>query len=319
MRLSVISDANIAAIVDKIDFAAEVRRAFIAIADGNAANAPVIRAPSDASTHGVNVKFGVLLDEQVATIGGKIGTYWPENAAAGLANHGAATLLLNAETGYPEAFIAARLLNRMRTAAGNAVAVAALARGDAEILTIVGAGAQAPFEARAIARVRRLKEIRITSRNEAHALALVQELSDLAPTVVAMPIESAVRGADIIATITSAREPLFPANLLYEGVHISAMGADAVGKQELDAAIFRSGAAFADWPQQAKIIGECQHAGDANITAVGDVLAGKSPGRTHASQVTIFDSSGLAVQDLAVARAAHRAAEAAGLGLIVDF
>ena len=319
MPLAVISDAAIAAIVDRIDFAAAVRSDFVAIAEGKAQNAPVIRAPSDAPDHGVNVKFGALLDEAAAAIGGKVGTYWPENAAAGLANHGAATLLLDPQTGYAQAFIAARLLNRLRTAAGDAVAVDALAREDASVLALVGAGAQAPFEARAIARVRRLREIRIASRSMTHAAAIARELADLAPDVTAMPMEAAIRGANIIVTATASRGTLFAAGLVAEGTHISAMGADAVGKQELDPAIFQSGATFADWPQQARIIGECQHAGDAPITALGAVLNGTALGRDRADQITIFDSSGLAVQDLAVARAAYKQAQAAGLVQKVDF
>lgn len=319
MTLAIISDATIAQIADRIDFAGEVRRAFVATAKGAAHNAPVIRGPSDSDQHGINVKFGALLDAKLPIIGGKIGTYWPENVERGLANHSATTLLLNPATGYPQALVAARMLNRLRTAAGDALAVDALARDDATRLTLIGAGAQALFEVRAIVEVRRLEVIYVVSRNPERGRRLVEELSNLAPQVGLLPMEQAVRNADIIVTTTSARAPLFAADLVSPGTHISAMGADAIGKQELDPTLLQISRVFADQPEQAGIIGECQHLRGNDVYAIGSVLSGELPGRETDREITIFDSCGLAVQDLSVTNAALQAARDAGLIEEVQF
>lgn len=319
--LTVVSDAAITAIIARIDFHAAVRAAYIEVATGIAASAPVLRAPGPAPEHGLNAKFGA----SSRLCGGKVGTYWPGNAAHGLPNHGATTLLLDPDTGYPEALLAARLLNRMRTAAGNAVAADVLARGDATILALVGGGAQAAFEARAICAIRPIREIRIGVRDPARAATIVGELAGLCARVTAMDIADAVRSADIVVTATSARIPVIDSSWIGAGTHVAAMGADAVGKQELDPALLPRAQVFADLVDQAIVIGECQHAAAQGllaptaITNIGDVLNRISAGRDDDDSITIFDSSGLAVQDLHVARAALAAVRAAGLAVDVAF
>ncbi len=312
--LELVSESSIEQVLPRLDLVAAVRAAFVAAARGETGHAPVARLVI-AGRGGVNVKVG----DHGRLVGGKIGTYWAGNAERGLPNHGATTLLLDPDTGYPAAVVAARLLNRWRTATGDAVAVDALARPDAGRLGLVGAGAQALFEARAIAKVRRLREIRIGARDAMKAQGAARELADLASRVEIVSIEEAVRSSDIVVTATSATAPVIAAEWVAPGTHLSAMGADAVGKQELDPALFGRAALFCDLPAQSAVIGELQHAGSAVSTPIGDVLAGTAPGRTGSDQITLFDSSGIAAQDLHVAAAALDRARTEGLVVRVDF
>ena len=314
MRLEIVSDEAVSQISDGIDFDDAVRIAFLAAADGSARHASVLRVAGGREGEALNLKFG----NSAGLLGGKIGSYWAGNAARGLPNHAATTILFDPDTGFPRALLSARLLNRLRTAAGDAVGTDALARHDAEVLAIVGAGEQAFFEAQAIARVRRLKEVRVASRNPTQSELLAAKLQGVADTVEHRTVEQAVRGADIVVTATSARGWVVATDWVGSGTHISAMGADAVGKQELDPRILARASLFADLPDQAAIVGECQHAPSAPV-AIGDVLAGRALGRTRDDQITIFDSSGIAAQDLHVAEAALKVARARGVLQVIDW
>jgi ornithine cyclodeaminase/alanine dehydrogenase-like protein (mu-crystallin family) len=127
--------------------------------------------------------------------------------------------------------------------------------------------------------------------------------------------EEAVRGSDIVITVTPSESPVVRDEWIGEGTHISAMGADDKGKHELDTAILKRASLFADYPQQSVIIGEFQHGYDDGLISVNDICAlglvtlGKSPGRISDTQITVFDSSGIAIQDLAMAGAIFEAAQ----------
>ena len=204
------------------------------------------------------------------------------------------------------------MLNAWRTAAADALAVQHLARADARVLTLIGAGHQALHDVLAIAEVRALERIHVCSRSTASAEALAATLRERGFPAEASDLEAAVRAADIVATVTPARAPLFPADWLRPGAHVSAMGADARGKQELDPTLLSCARLFADLPVQSRRIGEFQNlppppASSPNttptITALGAVIAGAAEGRRNADEITVFDSSGVAVQDLAIADA----------------
>lgn len=319
MKLEVVSDSSIAKLGDAIDVTGAVRAALIAAAAAEAANFPVLRAHGVNTAQAINVKFGNA--PATGLVGGKVGTFWPDNASRGLPNHAAATLLLHPETGFPRALVAARTLNLRRTAAADALAVDALARPEASVLVLVGAGRQAVAEARLLASVRELREIRIVARSLASSERTAQLLAGLAARVSAFgSVQEAVLGADIVVTVTPSRDPVLDVAWLAPGTHVSAMGADAIGKREL---VLRDDAAlFADLPEQAFSIGELQHLDPErrpSIRALGDVLADRAPGRTARNQITIFDSSGLAAQDLFAAEAALAAARRAGLVQTLDF
>lgn len=319
MTLELVSDQAIIEMGDAIDVTGAVRDALIAASDACAVSFPVLRAHGAEPVQAVNLKFGAAAS--AGLVGGKVGTFWPGNAARGVPNHSATTLLLDPETGRLRAIVAAMTLNRRRTAAADALAVDALARPKAAVLTVVGAGGQSIWEARAIAAVRTLSEIRVVSRSLASAQCAASRMSGLAPFIRPMnDVRRAVNDADIIVTATPSKAPLIETGWLRPGAHLSAMGADARGKREVE--IAAGAALFADLPDQAFEVGEFQHLDPGvrpQVTPLGEVLAGRSPGRTSPDQITVFDSSGLAAQDLFAAEAALQAARRAGLVQVLEF
>lgn len=299
---------------------AAVREAFIALASGASELFPVAVGHGADEGSMVTLKAGLHGGNRV---GLKVGTYWPGNTAQGIPNHGATTLLLDPATGRPEALLNVSHLNGLRTAAADAAAAQVLAHEDAQTVAIVGAGHQALFELRALCDVRPIRRVCVWSRNPQRAADFVAALqADPPPGLVDLQTcatpEQAVREADIVVTATTSRAPLFDAAAVRPGTHVAAMGADRAGKQELPLALLRTASLFADHPPQSVQIGEFQHVvgqglrPQADIGAIGDVLAGRQPGRRSADEVTVFDSSGLAAQDIAVALAVLAAARAAG-------
>ncbi|MFT5502219.1 MAG: ornithine cyclodeaminase/alanine dehydrogenase-like protein (mu-crystallin family), partial [Woeseiaceae bacterium] len=256
----------------------------------------------------------------------KCGTYWAGNYDKDIPAHGSTILLLDPETGFPQVLVSASFLNGFRTAAANAVAVSFLARSDASVLGVIGAGHQAEQEIRAVAEVRALTLIKISTRSEARASWIAERLQDLDIEIEFTSAENAVRGSDIVTTVTPSEEPLVRDEWVAEGTHISAMGADDVGKHELDTATLKRARLFADNPQQSIVIGEFQHAykegllkSADEICAIGSVTLGKSPGRNSDSEITVFDSSGIAIQDLMAAAAMFEAAQEMNQVQYVDF
>jgi len=244
--------------------------------------------------------------------GVKVGSYWPDNVKVGIPCHGTSILLLDAETGMPAALIEAAKVNAYRTAAADAVAVSVLAREDAKVLTVFGTGHQAEYECLAVAEVRDLEKINVVGRDKAKAVALADKLKAAGLNAVPAEPEAAVAEADIIVTATTATAPLFNAEWVRPGTHVSSMGSDGPGKQELPVALFAAAGLFCDLPEQSVSVGEFQHLegqGDAErVVAIGDVLTGRNVGRISPEQITVFDSSGIALQDLAVAEAILKAA-----------
>jgi ornithine cyclodeaminase len=233
-------------------------------------------------------------------------------------------VLLDVVTGFPLALVNANYLNGFRTAAADAAAVAALSRPDAAILGVLGAGHQAAFDIRAIARVRALRLIKIWNRTPHRAHELRAELGDLAIEIRLEDRLSTVAGSDILVTVTGSTEPLIFDAEVSPGTHISAMGADRTGKQELDVSLVMRSRLFADDVRQSTSVGEFQHvarAAPAELTSIaplGAVLSGDLQGRVNPDEITIFDSSGIALQDLLIAQAVLRAAEDRGLVQYVE-
>ncbi len=251
--------------------------------------------------------------------GAKLGSYWSDNSRTGLANHGSTTLLLDHRTGRPCALVAANYLTALRTAAADAVAVKHLARTSASRLSILGSGHQAYYEALAVAQVRPLEQILIWGRDPAATGRLALRLREAGLPARAAEIEEAVTQADILCTVTASTRPLFDAALVTPGIHISAMGADGPGKQELPIALVEAALLFTDMVTQSVSVGEFQHACCAGritpdrIIPLGAVINGTAIGRTGDRQTTIFDSSGVAVQDIAIGALALARARASGL------
>lgn len=240
--------------------------------------------------------------------GMKVGSYWHQNDRLGLPRHSSCIFLFDQETGQIRAMVEARKANAYRTAAANAIAVDHLARKDAKRLAIFGAGHQAAYEIAALMKVRRIEEIYVVNRNAERAGLFAHSLAKNSVRAIVATAEEACKQADIIVTVTSSTAPLFDAKFVKPGTHISSMGSDAAGKQELPLDILKKAELFCDFQDQSLVIGEFQHINGAvksgEVAApvnLGDVLTGRHPGRQDDATITVFDSSGVAFQDLFLA------------------
>jgi ornithine cyclodeaminase len=248
----------------------------------------------------------------------------PGNSARGLDPHQGTVTLFDGETGQTIAVVNASPITAIRTAAASALATRELAREDAHVLAIVGAGFQAKAHLRALAGVRDFDDIRIASRTLGKAEALAGEHSAAQATD---SIEDAVRGSDVIVTVTSSAEPVVDRTWVAGGTHINAVGACFPHTRELDAATVRDSTLFVDSRESAVnesgdyLIAVAEGAiGEEHIAAeLGDVLVGTHPGRTSAEEITVFESLGIAVEDLFAAEYVVARAREAGRGQAVAF
>jgi alanine dehydrogenase len=235
-------------------------------------------------------------------------TSFPDNPARGLPTVTGLVLLSDAQTGMLAAVLDAGAVTALRTGAAAAIAVDALGTGDAEV-AVVGAGVNGAAAARTLSA--RGHSVGVWDVDVERAAAVAGEIGGR----VAASREEAL-GADAVVTVTPGREVLFPRGSLRPGQHVSLMGADGPGKAEIAVAELARGHVFCDDWEQASHGGELAAAvaagalGRADVTELGRVLAGVAAGRSSEDEITLFDSTGLAVQDLAVAKAAlARAAE----------
>jgi ornithine cyclodeaminase len=313
-----VSDQQVQDHVTWADLLPAIEDSFIGLSRAESTVFDVVRAVGGGPGHFFAIKSG--RDGRIPMLGLKAGSYAPANQVLGLQAHTSTTLLIDDSTGRPIAMVEANYLNGMRTASADALAVRELARPDASVVALIGAGDQAVFEAQAIAQVRKLRRILVASRTAAGAQRCARRLGETVDaTVECVDPEAAARQADIIVTVTPAITPVLMDEWVQPGTHISAMGADNVGKQELELPIFLRANTFVDYPAQAAEIGECQHAVAAGIlsckqleqSTLGALLARKIAGRKTADEVTLFDSSGIALQDIAAAYCAVKCVERA--------
>ncbi|SRR5690554_2208693 len=283
-----------------------MHQALIAALAEDAASFPVVHGHGSDKENRFTVKSAA--DGQHAGL--KVGSYFPSNDAAGLPRHSSIIFLFDQTKGRIGAVIEGSRLNGYRTAAADAVATDALARPDAATLALFGTGHQAEFEVAAVAQVRDLQRILVVGRSRERAEEFAERLKGEGLECQLSSAEEAVRAADIIVTATTSRAPLFQADWVKPGTHVSSMGSDAPGKQELPPELLSRARLFCDLPEQSRRIGEFQHAPEgAQLTAIGAVLKGDAAGRETPDDVTIFDSSGISLQDLYIGHAILEASE----------
>jgi alanine dehydrogenase len=247
----------------------------------------------------------------------KLVSVFPGNHARGLPSHQALIALFDEDDGAPLVVMDGTYITAIRTGGTAAVAARALARDDARVLAILGAGVQGGSHLETFTRVRDLDEIRVASRDHAKAAALVARHPKAR---VVASFEEAVRGADIVACCTDAREPVIRRAWLEPGVHVSSVG--GTFGPEVDAETMADGKVFVEWrgaALNAPPAGSHELQGmDADtITEVGEVLAGTRPGRTSRQDITVYKSMGHAVEDAAAARLVYDLAKAEGAGVLL--
>ncbi|MCU1244949.1 MAG: hypothetical protein JWN02_859 [Acidobacteria bacterium] len=248
---------------------------------------------------------------------------FPGNPARGLDTHLGAVLLHSGETGELLAIANASAITAIRTAAVSALATRLLARSDARVLAIIGAGVQGRAHLEAIPLVREVDEIRLYSRSGDKAAALAAH----DPRVrVAGSVEEAVRGAEIIVTATSSREPVLLRQWLADGVHINAVGSSVASAREVDSATMAAASLFVDRRESTvNESGDYLFAlregaiGEDHIRAeLGEVLTGTAAGRRSPGEITLFKSLGLAVEDLFAVAHLYEKSRAGGVGTTVE-
>ena len=245
----------------------------------------------------------------------------PDNPARGLDSHQGTVTLFDGSTGVPRAILDASALTAVRTAAVSAVATRLLAREDARVLAILGAGVQGRAHLTALRPVRSFAEVRVFAPSEAHARPVAGDTATVSATA-----EEAVRGADVVVTATTSSEPVLRREWLAPGAHINAIGVSVPSARELDLETVVDSALFCDSRDSLRAeAGEYRLAveqgaidGDEHVRgSLGEVLAGLVPGRRRDDELTVFRSLGLAVEDLAAASHAVAAARRLGIGVEV--
>lgn len=293
-------------IVDEAVAFEAVEQVFASMATGQARNFPVVREAIGHADALYGFKSGI--DKSSLTLGLKAGGYWPHNGEKNLTNHQSTVILFDPDTGQPTALVSGNHLTALRTGAACAVSIKHLARPDAKTLGIVGAGHQAAFQLRAAAAQRDFEQVLAWNRSENGLDRLSRVAAELGLAFKSVSRDELGEAADVIVTITSCHEALLDAPQIRPGTHLACMGTDTVGKQEIDPNILAGARIFTDEPSQAATLGECQHAVNAglvsedDITPLGAVITGTNAGRTSEADITVFDGTGVGLQDLAVAR-----------------
>ena len=300
-----------------------VEKVFAAMAANDAYNFPVIREAIGHEDALYGFKGG--FDRAGLTLGLKAGGYWPNNLEKfGHINHQSTVFLFDPDTGMPSAMVGGNLLTALRTAAASSVSIKHLARPDARVIGMIGAGHQSTFQLRAALEQRRFEKV-IGWNYHPEMLPNIEKVADEA----GLPFEAVtldgMQQADVIISITSAFAPSLMAQHVSAGCHIACMGTDTKGKQEVEAALIAKSNVFTDEVAQSISIGEAQHAiADGlitpdDITELGAVINGTHTGRSSDTEITIFDGTGVGLQDLAVAAKVVDLAVKRGIAIEVDF
>jgi ornithine cyclodeaminase/alanine dehydrogenase-like protein (mu-crystallin family) len=262
-------------------------------------------------------------------LGAKILTVYPDNPQRGLSSHVGLVVLFDSETGMPLAVMDAAEITAIRTAAASAVATRALARPDASHLAILGTGEQAVTHLEAIAKVRTLRTVKVWGRTAEKAQCFAEEEgSRMSMKIEACKTaEAAVRGAHIVCTVTSSRDPVLCGAWISPGTHINLVGSSRLSAREADDDVVARSRFFVDSRTSARAeAGELKHAIDAGLVTeshvlgeIGEVLSGSVSGRTGNSDVTVYKSLGIAAQDLAAAHVIYDRAVKDDIGTRAPF
>jgi alanine dehydrogenase len=318
--LLVLSRRDVARLMKYDDYVDAVEAAFRAAAEGRAVAPPAaaLHLP-DGSFH---AKGAALLGDNAA-VAIKLNGNFPGNPAArGLPTVQGVIYLADAANGRPLAVMDSIEVTINRTGAATTLAARHLARPDSKIATICGAGVQGRIQLRAIAAALPLQLVHVWDARPEAARKLADELgATFGFDVRAADSLDVVPGSDVVVTCTSARKPFLTPELVRPGTFIAAVGADNSDKQEIDPRLYAASLAVVDSLEQAAEIGDLHHALDAGAVTrqhvhanLGEILAGTRPGRTSAETITLFDSTGMGLQDVAAAALLYRRALEAGIG-----
>jgi alanine dehydrogenase len=320
-RVLILSEKEVRSCLPMKDAISAVRQAYIAFASGRVQLPPVAHLNVGKYNGEVDIKSGYV--EDLGLIGTKIASGFYDNPKIGLPSTLAVIVLLDLKTSVPLAILDGTYITAVRTGAAGAVAASVLARKDSEKVGLIGAGSQGRMQVLALNEIFHLERVTVFDNVEASREKYASEMNErLGIEVQAVNnAKDAVANADIIITVTPSRQAIVKDEWVTNGMHINAIGADAPGKQELDPRIMTRAKIVVDSLAQCKIIGEIQHAlslcliKESDVHAeIGQVLMGRKSGREADDEITLFDSTGVAAQDIAAANLVYQLAKKTGKG-----
>jgi len=314
-RLLVLKEEDILRLLPMRECITVMAQALIALARGQVYQPlrTVIRPPEIPGILGL---MPAALSGEHPALGLKAVCAFPANSARGKDSHQGAVILFDTESGEPLALLSASAITGVRTAAVTAVATELLARRDAGDLAVIGAGRQARAHLEALASVRSLRRVRIVDSYPERARSVAAEMSGILSLAIEVveSAEEAVRGADLVVTVTSSADPVLLGEWLAEGAHVNLVGASTPREREADAATLARARLFVDrrescLNESGEYLAACQEGmigPDHVLAELGELLVGERAGRTADEEITLFKSLGMAVEDVAAAEYAYR-------------
>lgn len=304
---------------------AAVERAFKLHGEGKAAPPGILGV--HARNGGFHIKAGIM-DLERSYFAAKLNANFPENTNRfGLPTIQGVIALCDAENGYPLALMDSIEITIQRTGAATAVAAKYLARPDSKVATICGCGNQGRISLLALSTIVDFEKVFAYDRNGEQAKRFARELStelkiDIEPVA---DLKKCVRESDICVTCTPSKQFFLKKEWIAPGTFVAAVGADSEDKQELDPALFSRNKVVVDLAEQCATIGELHHAIAAGYinkeqvhAELGEIVAGTKPGRTNSEEIIIFDSTGMALQDVAAAAVVYEKAVSSAAGKVIN-
>jgi ectoine utilization protein EutC len=323
--ITILTEAELRQCVElDLEVIAAIADAFTALAAGRVVMPPILHMDLPEARGEVDVKTAYV--SGLPSFALKVSPGFFDNPKLGLPSVSGMMMLLSASTGRLEALhLDNGYLTDVRTAAAGAVAACHLARADARVAGVIGAGVQARLQIASLLTVRPIERVLVWARDGGKADACADDLARRLglDAIAVSSVERLVLEADVVVTATPAREPLVVADWLHPGVHVTAMGSDAPDKNELHPAVLeRADLVVCDSRAQCARLGELHHALEHGIepatVELGEITGGARPGRTRADQITICDLTGTGVQDTAIALLAYQKAIARGFGMTIE-
>lgn len=312
--------------VDEASLAA-VADGFRRLAEGKATMPPILRVDIPENNGEVDIKTAYLQGLDGFAV--KMSSGFFDNRKLGLPSLSGMMILLSTKTGFPQAILLDNgYLTDVRTGMAGALAARYLAPQTVKTAGVIGAGSQARYQMRSLQLVRRYERVLVYSQPHETALEYAQEMSEVLGVHVDVEdeAEAVVRQSDVLVTTTPSKAPIVRAEWLHRGMHITAMGADAEGKQELEANVFaRADLIVCDRKSQVFRLGELHHAlaagilsEESDVAELGELVTGSREGRQDEAQITVCDLTGTGVQDTAIALLAYQKAKEQGLGMVIE-
>jgi len=328
MKVTVLTESELRQVV-KVDHqaVAAIEDAFTWLAEDKVVMPPIMHIEVREYQGDVDIKSAYV--SGLGRFAVKIGAGFFENFKLGLPNSPAMMVVISAKTGMAEAILLDNAyLTDVRTGAAGAVAAKHLAPAEVTTAGVIGAGAQGRYQMMGLKTVRDFKQLLVYDLDESRVKQYVAEMESILDVEIlpAAGVEDVIRRSQAVVTCTPSRRPYIEPSWLHPGLHITAMGADLTGKQELAAdAVAKADVLVCDRRTQSFKMGEFQHAFKAGhiseatkVVELGEITAGRKPGRRTDDQITICDLSGTGVQDTAIAHLAVEQAARRGLGTEIE-